>query len=498
MKETVRIRDLVVFNKLIVGPIIIEPKRVRANYTVEKRSGEVVQSELMYSYAESLFDPQDPVDQNLASMMLIQVALNYGLFCKQIEFDGLFDSVDKRFILDMIENTSREIFVNKFLETNEFLKSPFDRIPPEIQKEYTAAQIVFTNRSFDNNELESIQTKVREDHYAILSSGGKDSLLTYGLIKELAVPHPVFINESGRHWFTAKNAYQYYQKTEPNTAKPWCNSDRMYNWMIRQMPFIKDNFQNIRADIYPIRLWTVPVFLFGVLPIARKRRCGHILIGNEYDSTQVSYAHKIRHFNALYDQSRYFDHRMTLYYSRKGWNIQQYSLLRSLSEILILKILVKRYPELQKEQVSCHAAHESDGRMLPCGKCEKCRRIIGMLKSMHADPTRCGYTVNQIESGLMALSQKSVKQIGSDAAHLYYLLKQEQLIPDNSFTQKLARSHPEILMLRFDRERSRIEEIPEGIQRKLLSIYLQYADGIVMREDHRWMQKKLDELLERN
>lgn len=117
---------------------------------------------------------------------------------------------------------------------------------------------------------------------------------------------------------------------------------------------------------------------------------------------------------------------------------------------------------------------------------------------MHADPTRCGYTENQIESGLMALSQKSVKQIGSDAAHLYYLLKQEQLIPDNSFTQKLARSHPEILMLRFDRERSRIEEIPEGIQRKLLSIYLQYADGIVMREDHRWMQKKLDELLERN
>ncbi len=80
------------------------------------------------------------------------------------------------------------------------------------------------------------------EKYAILSSGGKDSLLTYGIIKEIAEPFPVFINEAGRHWFTAVNAHRYYKETEPNTEKPWCNSDRLFNWMLRHFPFIKENY----------------------------------------------------------------------------------------------------------------------------------------------------------------------------------------------------------------------------------------------------------------
>ena len=127
--------------------------------------------------------------------------------------------------------------------------------------------------------------------------------------------------------------------------------------MVRQMPFIKENFQNIRADIYPIRLWTVAVFLFGVLPVVRKRKIGNILIGNEYDTTLKGSHNGITHYKGLYDQSAYFDNAMSRYYHKKGWDIFQYSILRSLSELLILKILVKRYPELQKRQVSCHAAH---------------------------------------------------------------------------------------------------------------------------------------------
>ena len=47
--------------------------------------------------------------------------------------------------------------------------------------------------------------------YAI--RGYYDSLLSYGLINELGYEtHPIFINESGRHWLTALNAYKYFQK----------------------------------------------------------------------------------------------------------------------------------------------------------------------------------------------------------------------------------------------------------------------------------------------
>ncbi|WP_339712315.1 hypothetical protein [uncultured Kriegella sp.] len=480
------IRALVVFNELKVHQIIIEPKRVKATYTIVKNDGETVSNELIYSYKDAYFDKSCAEDANLASMMVAQVALNYGLFFKTIIFDGLFDAADKRFLLDMIENTSREITVNKFLVKNEFLKPPFDSLSPEKLARYTAADLNFINSRFGNLRVGNNKVALDINKYAILSSGGKDSLLTYGIIKEIGEPHPIFINESGRHWFTAINAYDHFEKIEPNTVKPWCNSDRIFNWMLKQMPFIKENFQNIRADIYPIRLWTVAVFLFGVLPVARKKGIANILIGNEYDTTVKGNHNGISHYNGLYDQSKYFDNALTRYYQKKGWNIYQYSILRSLSELLILKVLVKRYPDLQRHQVSCHAAHEEEGRMLPCGKCEKCRRIVGMLKALDEDPKRCGYSDNQIENGLKALGQQKVKQIGSDAAHLYDLLLQKKLIERNEHTSKIGKPHPEIVKLRFDNERSLLSDLPKHIRKPLFTILSKYSDGAVRLLDRKW------------
>lgn len=480
------IRSLVVFPLLKIHQIIIEPKRVKATYSIQKKDGTLVSNDLIYTYNQVYFSKKNAQDVNLASMMLSQVALNYGLFFETIEFDGLFEEVDKRFLKDMTENTSREILVNKFFTKNEFLKPPFDSIQPEKLSKYTAANLVFNNTQFKDLKVEKTSCSTNKNAYAILSSGGKDSLLTYGIIKEIGEAHPVFINESGRHWFTAVNAHNYFRENEPNTVKPWCNSDRIFNWMVKQMPFIKENFQNIRADIYPIRLWTVPVFLFGVLPVARKRGIGNILIGNEYDTTVKGNHNGISHYNALYDQSKYFDNALTRYYQKKGWDIYQYSLLRSLSELLILKILVKRYPDLQKLQVSCHAAHEKDGTMLPCGNCEKCRRIVGMLKALEEDPKRCGYTDAQIAKGLETLAKRSVKQIGSDAAHLYHLLISKSLIEKNEHTTKLAKEHNEIVKLRFDNERSMLSDLPNYIRKPLLDIFTKYSDGIVQLRERKW------------
>lgn len=484
------IRALVVFKTLKIHALVVETKRIKATYTIIKQDDSQVQNELIYTYNAPYFSKKNATDVNLASMMIAQVALNYGLFFDTISFDGIYDQTDKRFLIDMMENTSREILVNKFLKKNEFLKAPFDAITPQKLERYTAAKIEFLNTQFHDLKLDKVQATTNKDAYAILSSGGKDSLLTYGIIKEIGKAHPVYINESGRHWFTAVNAHNRFRESEPNTVKPWCNSDRIFNWMARQMPFIKENFQNIRADIYPIRLWTVAVFLFGVLPVARKRGLGNILIGNEYDTTVKGNYQGISHYNALYDQSKYFDNALTRYYQKKGWNMYQYSLLRGLSELSILKILVKRYPDLQRLQVSCHAAHKKDGKMLPCGNCEKCRRIVGMLKALDEDPKRCGYTDAQIEKALIALSKQSVKQIGSDAAQLYFLLLEKGLIEHNEHTIKRAKEHKEITMLRFDKERSTLTDLPKYIRQPLLDIYTAYTDGAVQMVDRKWEDYK--------
>ena len=482
------IDSLLFFQSLRIGDIVVEEKKVKATYSLTLQNGETLSNDLVYSYSEAVFE-QDAESVNLASVMLSQVALNYGLFCREMIFDGLFEDTDKRFILDMAENTSRDIYVNKFLMPNEFLTSPYQKLMPEKRKRYTASRIRFENTLYPDLQLNWAHRNVDRNSYVLLSSGGKDSLLSYGLLRELRKKvTPVYINESGRHWFTAVNAFKHMESTDPDCQRVWCNSDRIYTWMLRQLPCIKKDFANIRADIYPVRLWTVAVFIFGALPIARKAGAGNIIIGNEYDTTMRENFEGIPHYLALFDQSRYFDNGLTRYYMKKGWNVFQFSLLRSLSELLILKILTKRYPELQVHQVSCHAASIRENRAYPCGKCEKCRRIVSMLSVLDVPPENCGYSSQQISEGLLKTGTSGVKQIGSDAQQLYYMLLQKNLILPEAPNASQAREHPEILKMRFDGKRSALNDMPLELYRELIPILLEYTGGAVLKDKRKWME----------
>jgi hypothetical protein len=137
--------------------------------------------------------------------------------------------------------------------------------------------------------------------------------------------------------------------------------------------------------------------------------------------------------------------------------------------------------------------------MYPCGKCEKCRRIIGMIKALGENPGMCGYNQEQISNGLSALAKKSVKQIGSDAAHLYALLLENKLIEENDFTRKVGKKHPEIMKLRFDQERSNLEDLPNHIRAPLFNIFKEYAEGAVQRINNKWIEINVnDEYLNQN
>ena len=278
-------------------------------------------------------------------MIAAQVAINYGLFCRAMVFHGAYDEADQRFIRDMAENTAREIYVKKFLEPNPFLVGEAAQLPTIKKSGYLQADLEFPETSLSRLKERWQLWPTETAKHTILSSGGKDSLLSFGLIHEIGKEaHPIFVNESGRHWFTALNAYRYFNDRIPRTARVWVNSDRVFAWMLRHMPFIRQDFSSLRADEYPIRLWTVAVFLFGALPLMRKRKIGRLLIGDEFDTTHRTNYQGITHYDGLYDQSRYFDNALSRYYMRKGWGISQFSVLRPLSEMMIEKILVERYP----------------------------------------------------------------------------------------------------------------------------------------------------------
>ncbi|HBC46860.1 MAG TPA: hypothetical protein DCZ43_07430 [candidate division Zixibacteria bacterium] len=503
------LKILSVIDRLEIGPVRLERNRLIAPYNVILGSRRDT-TNLIYRYGEDVFAPESLESQNLASVIAAQVALNYGLFCKEIVFHGPFDKYDQQFIREMAEKTAQEIYVVKFLKYNPFLLGEAAHLPAIKQDSYLRAKIIFkddkinsgvrspnltplngavrigvlTARNLSINK--SLKTNWDSDssHYAVLSSGGKDSLLSFGLLNELGYrADAIYVNESGRHWYTALNAYHYFERHIPRTARVWTNADRLFNWMLRHLPFVRQDFARFRADEYPIRLWTVAVFIFGALPLLRKRGLGRLIIGDEYDTTRKMYHNGILHYDGLYDQSRYFNKAMSSYYKHKGWGISQFSLLRPLSELMIQKILVERYPDLQRQQVSCHATHIERGRVYPCGGCEKCRRIVGMLLALGADPIRCGYKRTQIKSILKDLASTTLRQDAATSGQMLYLLSQKGIL---EIGDKI-KPHPQVMKLMIDNDKSPISDIPDDLRAKLFAIYLKHADGVTKKQGKKWV-----------
>ncbi|MCB9765569.1 MAG: creatininase family protein [Alphaproteobacteria bacterium] len=470
------LKHLQVWDRLTVGPVRVEPRRVICPYQVGEDT-----FELVTSYSEDVLNPWSPADVALATLLSVQPALNYGLFAKEIRIYGPLDDEDRRWLRAMAANTACEILTNKLMVKNPFLT--LEPLPAPPDADFSC------NLNFPDPRPPVFERwTTSPDRALILSSGGKDSLLSLGILEELgAEAHPIFANEAGRHWFTALNAWRHLERTHPRAARVWTNCDRLFTWLLRRLPFVRQDFGRIRADIYAIRLWTVAVFLFATLPLARKRGLGRLVIGDEFDTTAREVTAGIPHYGALYDQSRWFDEDLSRFFDRKGWGIVQFSVLRTCSELLIEKALATRYPELLAQQVSCHSAHVEGERVLPCGACEKCRRIVGMLTALGKDPAVCGYSPEAIAACMERLADSGAKQIAEDAEHLAWMLVASGHVPaDSPFGQKARRS-PVTMKLRYDPEASPHTTVPSDLRPGLRRLLLEVAEGAVERRDGAWV-----------
>lgn len=183
-----------VIDRLEVGPVQMEANRLRTTYRLI-RDGKADSTTLTYKYEENVFSVDDPDSQNLAAMIAVQVAFNYGLFCNELVFHDCFDRCDKRFIKDMVENTAREIYVNKLIHHNSFLEKEYLNLTVSKLDYYCQADIIFTSEAkykYNSKKRDKKLWDVDNSTYSVLSSGGKDSLLSFGLLNEIGHEvHPV-------------------------------------------------------------------------------------------------------------------------------------------------------------------------------------------------------------------------------------------------------------------------------------------------------------------
>jgi len=468
--------NLQCFESIAVSEPILQGDGVDTQISCIDTSGEQHLFHLRFKYEEP------PSQKQLALLRLASVMplLNYGLFTREIRLEWQVSEADFSLLNDLLDVFSKDIFINKLVRRkNPYVLPQF--IPSDAEvSEATArpmAKIVATSLVEDV----PISSELNENLCGVLSSGGKESLLTYAMLKEIGGEvHPLYVNESGGHWRTALPAYRQFRDKYPNTTRVWTNVDRFYTFMLDQMRIIRKDHRKIWADTYPIRLCIFPVYVFLLLPIFAKRRIGNILIGSEFDDPRMSpYFAGIRHFFGVYDQMQDFDIRMEQWFSKRMPGMRQWSAVRSISGMIVERILTSRYPELARLQRSCHSCRFDHDALLPCGKCSKCQGVVLFLLANNVDPSIMGYQKEDIEALPARIALGALRLDEDERDHSLYLAK---LSPNLK-----GKEHAHVETIHLHKPTSDLELVPARFRFPLLKILTKHTKGFTTLKEGSWV-----------
>lgn len=465
--------DLISFKEIHVSEPDVKEKVIRSKITLDNKK----YFDLIFSYQEKIDEIENI--KNIARLMVVMPLINYGLFTENIYLDFPLSENDLSYIKDNMDIISRDIFVNKICKRRaDFIKKEYipkeDEMIPENAK--TKAKIHI--KGISDYKFNS---KMDKRKCTILSSGGKESLLTYGLLNEMGFEvYPIFFNESGGHWRTALPAYKELSRVDNKTKKVWSNIDRFYLFMLDNLKIIRKDHRKIKSDTYPIRLFIFGPYIFSMLPLIVKYGIGNILLGSEYDDPRANYYFNgIKHYFGIYDQSVDFDVYNTSYFKSINLEIRQWSIVRPITGLIVERILTRRYPELYRLQRSCHSCHFENGEIVPCGTCTKCLGVMSFIIANDADPRVVNYKENHIKNLENNLKKTTLRLDPDEREHTFYLLKQRGFNID-------GKEHEHVEMLHFDERNSPIDHI-EGEFKKVFLIYRNYVKGAVKLVDNEFV-----------
>ena len=167
---------------------------------------------------------------NLAGLSGLAALINYALFIDRITVNFPVSEADVRFIREMTRINNTEVFVNRLCRRRyEFFRKEFLPGEDEVTLENAEGKtrFIFTGSVVDKETRKGSRV-------AVLSSGGKESLVTTGMMIENGEnPVALFFNESGGHWKLALPSHRYFMESGIDSLRVWSNVDRFYNFMNR-------------------------------------------------------------------------------------------------------------------------------------------------------------------------------------------------------------------------------------------------------------------------
>ncbi len=218
-------------------------------------------------------------------------------------------------------------------------------------------------------------------------SFGKDSLLTFALSEELGLdPVPVFVDEPG---FSQERAHK-----EVLAEEFLKEFGKDLNILEHSTGLLRDDEHlGTGKDEYGWGLQSTEYALM-MLPYARAFGAGYILFGNE-QSAGSSYRDASGRWTVYpcYDQTHLWTgHIDAMTASLTGEDpVRTGSLIEPLMDMMIQRMLVRRYPAYAKYQMSCFAEGEAGKHDRWCHECSICAKMYLMCLGGGVDPAAVGF-----------------------------------------------------------------------------------------------------------
>jgi hypothetical protein len=485
--------DLKCFDKVIVRKPIVEQDSITAIYELET-GRKNVHTALRAKYESNIIGPDT---QMFANMIATVPAINEGLFADEIVLEYDLTPAQYHYFSLMLDWTSREIFMHELYEKPFYVKPEFLPKDDDMTLDNVRSKAKLIS-GIDSRK--TVQSATMDDRVALLSSGGKDSLASYGVLREAGIEtYPIFMNESGGHWRTALPAYEYFKKNEPNTMRVWHNLDHMLLFLVRNMRILDQDIIEKRsrnrgasAIADPINLFSFAHYQFSALPLLAKHGIGNLCMGNEYDDSRGMLkgdftVNGIRYYSDVFDQSNDYESHTNHLLKQDGIGVRAWSPIRPITGFLVQKMLAERYQDLFKLQRSCHHVSRHDGDSHPCGTCKKCKRIMSYVTGIGKDPLDINYTDKQI--GQLQHILDINKLTDDETMHAHSLLAAKGYRANTG-------DHDHVEKLHFDRDGVHPGYIPSRFREKIYRILLDAGTGVVKMDDRLdWQDTTLDNVL---